>query len=174
MTIGLKPPPPTTFEQDTRARERDETQKHTNTERAADSQGEGEQDDQDAGPSEGFWREFFLLKPDRASLRRFLDELTPTDLLQSEEQTRELFSRSVTTLRGAQGVAVLHALDVRNRENVNPLIVSSLGRCPKGGWVLGNVFVSRSWTLTGARTSRPSASSSPPSSPRSTRTRAPI
>lgn len=64
------------------------------------------------GLSEGFWREFFLLKPDRTSLRRDLDELTPGDLLQIEEQTRELFSRSVKALKGAQGVAELHALDV--------------------------------------------------------------
>lgn len=75
-------------------------------------------DDQDAadinGPhSEGFWREFFLLRPDRTSLRRIFDQLSPADLLHLEEQTRELFSRSVRALKGgdAQGIADLHALD---------------------------------------------------------------
>lgn len=62
--------------------------------------------------SEGFWREFFLLKPDRASLRRILDELSEADLLEMEEQTRELFARSVKTLRGTGGTDRLNALDV--------------------------------------------------------------
>lgn len=31
--------------------------------------------------SEGFWEEFFLLKPDPKSLRRILDSLSPDDLL---------------------------------------------------------------------------------------------
>lgn len=76
-------------------------------------------DDQDAADSsgqhsEGFWREFFLLRPDRPSLRRTFDQLSPADLLHLEEQTRELFSRSVKALKGgdAQGTADLHALDV--------------------------------------------------------------
>ncbi|KAI3395773.1 hypothetical protein diail_904 [Diaporthe ilicicola] len=74
-------------------------------------------DDQDAPDhngqhSEGFWLEFFLLRPDRPSLRRTFDQLSPADLLQLEEQTRELFSRSVKALRGeAPGTADLHALD---------------------------------------------------------------
>ncbi|PSR78533.1 hypothetical protein BD289DRAFT_485987, partial [Coniella lustricola] len=76
-------------------------------------------DDQDAGLdlSEGFWRELFLLKPDRASLRRILDELTPGDLLHFEEQTRELFARAVKTLKKAHaagagaGAAQMNALD---------------------------------------------------------------
>ncbi|KAG8162500.1 hypothetical protein KVR01_008265 [Diaporthe batatas] len=75
-------------------------------------------DDQDAQDSdgqhpEGFWREFFLLRPDRPSLRRLFDRLSPADLLHLEEQTRELFLRSVRALKGgdSQGAADLHALD---------------------------------------------------------------
>ncbi|ROW08565.1 hypothetical protein VPNG_06250 [Cytospora leucostoma] len=60
---------------------------------------------------EGFWTEFFLLKPDRVHLRRILDGLSPGALLQLDEQTRELFSRSVKALRGGQGASDLHALD---------------------------------------------------------------
>lgn len=88
---------------------------HTSTFQPADSR----KDDQDAADSngqhsEGFWREFFLLRPDRPSLRRLFDQLSPADLLHLEEQTRELFSRSVKALKGgdAQGAADLHALDV--------------------------------------------------------------
>jgi len=72
-----------------------------------------QQSDDDREKSEGFWREFFLLKPDRASLRRILDALPPGDLLHLEPQTRQLFARSVAALRDSQGAADLHALDVR-------------------------------------------------------------
>lgn len=62
--------------------------------------------------SEGFWREFFLLRPDRAALRRILDGLGPVDMLALEDHTRELFSRAVAAVKSGQGVADLHALDV--------------------------------------------------------------
>ncbi|KAJ0323898.1 hypothetical protein COL5a_008012 [Colletotrichum fioriniae] len=61
--------------------------------------------------SEGFWREFFLLRPDRAALKRILDGLGPADMLALEEHTRELFARAVTAMKSGQGVADLHALD---------------------------------------------------------------
>jgi hypothetical protein len=32
-------------------------------------------------PSEGFWREFYLLPPDRTFLRRLLDGISPDDTL---------------------------------------------------------------------------------------------
>jgi hypothetical protein len=41
-----------------------------------------QQGDDDREKSEGFWREFFLLKPDRATLNRILLDLSPDDLLQ--------------------------------------------------------------------------------------------
>ena len=40
-----------------------------------------EQDEDDHEKSEGFWKEFFLLKPDKATLQRILRELSPDDLL---------------------------------------------------------------------------------------------
>lgn len=39
------------------------------------------QDEDEEEKSEGFWREFFLLKPSKAELRRILLELSPDDLL---------------------------------------------------------------------------------------------
>ncbi|KAK0614397.1 hypothetical protein B0T14DRAFT_606696 [Immersiella caudata] len=68
-------------------------------------------DDDDGDKSEGFWREFFLLKPDRPALRRILDEIAPGELLHLDLQTRQLFSRAVAALRNPHGVADLHALD---------------------------------------------------------------
>ncbi|KAK1751055.1 hypothetical protein QBC47DRAFT_392134 [Echria macrotheca] len=67
--------------------------------------------DDEGEKSEGFWREFFLLRPDRSSLRRILDEISPNDLLQLDLQTRQLFARAVAALRSTHGVADLHALD---------------------------------------------------------------
>ena len=46
-------------------------------------------------PSDGFWAEFFLLRPDRRALRERLDALTAGDLLVLEVQTRQLFHRAV-------------------------------------------------------------------------------
>ena len=63
---------------------------------------------------EGFWKEFFLLKPDPQSLGRMLDEINPGDLLHLHQaQTRQLFARAVAALRNPYGVADLHALEVR-------------------------------------------------------------
>jgi hypothetical protein len=42
------------------------------------------QDKDDSGHSEGFWREFFLLKPDKPSLQRRLEAIGADDLLNSQ------------------------------------------------------------------------------------------
>jgi hypothetical protein len=39
------------------------------------------QDEEDHEKSEGYWREFFLLKPDKATLQKIIVELSPDDLL---------------------------------------------------------------------------------------------
>ncbi|KAI8672150.1 DUF1741 domain-containing protein [Fusarium sp. Ph1] len=68
-------------------------------------------DDFDEEKTEGFWAEFFLLRPDRAALRRLLNELSPSDVLQFEVRTRELFARAIASVRGGNSFAQLHALD---------------------------------------------------------------
>ncbi|KAL2018194.1 hypothetical protein VTK56DRAFT_1167 [Thermocarpiscus australiensis] len=68
-------------------------------------------DSDDCEKSEGFWKEFFLLRPDRPSLRRILDEIGPNDLLHLQHQTRQFFTQVVATLKNPYGVADLHALD---------------------------------------------------------------
>lgn len=40
-----------------------------------------DKNEDDHDKSEGFWREFFLLKPDKATLHRILIDLSPDDLL---------------------------------------------------------------------------------------------
>ncbi|KAH6621617.1 hypothetical protein B0J18DRAFT_432959 [Chaetomium sp. MPI-SDFR-AT-0129] len=61
--------------------------------------------------SEGFWKEFFLLRPDRPALRKILNDQSPDDLLQLNHQTRQLFAQATTALRRPYGVADLHALE---------------------------------------------------------------
>ncbi|KAJ4142666.1 hypothetical protein NW754_010105 [Fusarium falciforme] len=68
-------------------------------------------DDFDEEKTEGFWAEFFLLRPDRAALRRLLNELSPSDVLQFEVRTRELFARAIASVKGGNSFAQLHALD---------------------------------------------------------------
>jgi hypothetical protein len=70
-------------------------------------------DDDDTEKSEGFWREFFLHRPDRAALRTTLNEIPPAEVLQMEARTRELFSRAVSTLKSGRSNAPSNALDVR-------------------------------------------------------------
>ncbi|RYP01830.1 hypothetical protein DL764_006061 [Monosporascus ibericus] len=72
-----------------------------------------ELDDADAETekSEGFWLEFFLLKPDGASLQNILTDLSPDELISLQPQTRQLFARAVQLLKKGGGVADLHALE---------------------------------------------------------------
>lgn len=59
-------------------------------------------------PGEGFWAEFFLLRPDRRALRQRVDELTAGDLLALEAQTRQLFVRAVAVLLAGSGATGHH------------------------------------------------------------------
>ncbi|QPH09831.1 hypothetical protein C2857_000854 [Epichloe festucae Fl1] len=61
--------------------------------------------------SDGFWREFFLLRPDRQSLRNLLNNIPPSDVLLFEGRTREIFSKAITAVKTGQGLAPQHALD---------------------------------------------------------------
>ncbi|KAI9739466.1 MAG: hypothetical protein M1818_005154 [Claussenomyces sp. TS43310] len=68
-------------------------------------------DEDEGDKSEGFWREFFLLRPDQHSLQQILAELTSVDLLHLQGQTRQLFSRAVSQIRAGKAPADAHALD---------------------------------------------------------------
>lgn len=71
------------------------------------------QEDDDADKSEGFWKEFFLLKPDRKALRTILNNIRPSDILLFEAQTQELFARAIAALKSGHASAPSNALDVR-------------------------------------------------------------
>ncbi|KAI1262308.1 hypothetical protein F5Y18DRAFT_155590 [Xylariaceae sp. FL1019] len=68
-------------------------------------------EDADVDKSEGFWREFFLLKPDRATLLKIVGDLSPDDLIHLQSRTRQLFLRAVGALKTGNGAADLHALE---------------------------------------------------------------
>ncbi|KAL1893305.1 hypothetical protein Sste5346_006482 [Sporothrix stenoceras] len=59
-------------------------------------------------PGEGFWAEFFLLRPDRRALRERLDELSAGALLALEAQTQQLFGRAVSVLLAGSGATGHH------------------------------------------------------------------
>ncbi|KAJ5605662.1 hypothetical protein N7510_008443 [Penicillium lagena] len=65
----------------------------------------------DSEPSEGFWREFFLLPPDRARLHALLDALSPDDILGVQAQTQNLFARAVREAASGVSPADAYALD---------------------------------------------------------------
>jgi len=68
-------------------------------------------DEDDYDKSEGFWREFFLLRPDKATLQRILLEFSPDDLLHLQGQTRQLLSRAIACIKAGSAPADAHALD---------------------------------------------------------------
>ncbi|KAI9804810.1 MAG: hypothetical protein M1825_001178 [Sarcosagium campestre] len=66
---------------------------------------------EEADKPEGFWLEFFLLKPDKAKLHRIVADLGPDDLLQLHCQTRSFFSRAVNHISNASAPSDENALD---------------------------------------------------------------
>ena len=71
------------------------------------------QDDEDHADSDGFWGEFFLLRPDKAALQERLKVLTPEDLLHVQHETQQLFMRAVHQVKAGKAPSDEHALDVR-------------------------------------------------------------
>ena len=74
----------------------------------------------DAEKTDGFWTEFFLLRPDRPALKWILDELGPADILHLDVQTRDLFSRALEAIKIGRNASDVHALEVRTRCVVLP------------------------------------------------------
>ncbi|KAH1910884.1 hypothetical protein KXV57_006746 [Aspergillus fumigatus] len=64
-----------------------------------------------AEPSEGFWREFFLLPPDRAQLALILDRLGPEDTLHLQAQTHHLFARAIKEANSGVSPVNAYALE---------------------------------------------------------------
>ncbi|RMZ88186.1 hypothetical protein DV736_g4577, partial [Chaetothyriales sp. CBS 134916] len=68
-------------------------------------------DDYDSVPTEGFWREFFLLKPDKQRLFDILSPLTANELLHIQTQTQAFFRRSISEAGSARSPQNQNALE---------------------------------------------------------------
>ncbi|KAF2258639.1 DUF1741-domain-containing protein [Lojkania enalia] len=71
----------------------------------------GDDDDDEIDLSEGFWEEFFLLRPDLAGLRRILAALGPDNILHSQAHTQQLFGHAIQRVRQARAPADEVALE---------------------------------------------------------------
>ncbi|KAI4130019.1 MAG: hypothetical protein LQ338_001953 [Usnochroma carphineum] len=60
---------------------------------------------------DGFWQEFFLLRPDKTSLRRRLNRLDADDLLRIQGETQQLFRRAVAQIKSKNVASAEAALD---------------------------------------------------------------
>ncbi|POS86129.1 hypothetical protein EPUL_001364 [Erysiphe pulchra] len=67
--------------------------------------------DDDQETTEGFWRVFFLLKPDKSALLRLIDAISPEDILSLQTETQQLFNRAVKYISIGSGPADLNALE---------------------------------------------------------------
>ncbi|PGG96769.1 hypothetical protein AJ79_09452 [Helicocarpus griseus UAMH5409] len=61
--------------------------------------------------SEGFWRELFLLSPERLCLSQILDIPTPDEILQSHLYTQQLFKRAIKEAASGDFPSNQHALE---------------------------------------------------------------
>ncbi|KAI9820691.1 MAG: hypothetical protein M1827_005060 [Pycnora praestabilis] len=66
----------------------------------------------DIDKSEGFWREFFLLRPDGPNLQRVLVDLSADGLLHLQSQSQQLFWRAVQHVKAGNAPSDEIALDV--------------------------------------------------------------
>ncbi|EAS36117.3 uncharacterized protein CIMG_01471 [Coccidioides immitis RS] len=62
-------------------------------------------------PTEGFWREFLLLPPDRPSLAEMLNRIGPDDMLHIQAQTQRLFARAIRESASGRAPVNSHALE---------------------------------------------------------------
>ena len=81
-------------------------------------------DDQLTIEPDGFWREFFLLKTDKARLWQRLESLSTTDLLQLQHESQQLFAQALAQIKYGLGPMDENALDV----GLNPARFSVFGR----------------------------------------------
>ncbi|KAL8811740.1 MAG: hypothetical protein Q9223_007468 [Gallowayella weberi] len=68
-------------------------------------------EDEEPDFGDGFWNEFFLLRPDRASLQRRLESISVDDLLHIQGATQQLFQQAVARINSGDAVSDGSALD---------------------------------------------------------------
>ena len=70
------------------------------------------QSELDISLSDGFWKEFFLLRPNHAKLQRRLDQISPAELIHFQHESQQLFYHAVSELKRRKGPEDENALDV--------------------------------------------------------------
>ncbi|KAL8799552.1 MAG: hypothetical protein Q9200_007512 [Gallowayella weberi] len=80
-------------------------------------------EDEEPDFGDGFWNEFFLLRPDRASLQRRLESISVDDLLHIQGATQQLFQQAVARINSGDAVSDGSALDVCR---ISRLLLSSV------------------------------------------------
>ena len=70
---------------------------------------------EDQEHSEGYWAEFFLLKPDRKTLNARLEALTADDLLHFQDEGQQLFLHAVNSIKAGRAPSDEVALEVSPR-----------------------------------------------------------
>lgn len=71
-------------------------------------------DDEPVEPSEGFWQEFFLHKPEPAGLKRVLASTAPDEMLHQQAHSQQLFRQAILRIKQAKAPADDIALEVRH------------------------------------------------------------
>ncbi|KAF2708449.1 DUF1741-domain-containing protein [Pleomassaria siparia CBS 279.74] len=69
------------------------------------------EDDEDYDFSDGFWEEFFLLRPDGPGLKRLLGNMAPDDVLHTQAHSQQLFLRAILRVKQAAAPSDEIALD---------------------------------------------------------------
>ena len=77
-----------------------------------------DQDDDRPADSDGFWEEFFLLRPDKVRLEERLEGLRTDDTLHLQHETQQLFHRAINQVKAGRSPNAANALDVRQSEVV--------------------------------------------------------
>lgn len=80
------------------------------------------EDDDISTDSDGFWREFFLLKLDKSRLKQLLETMGADDVIHLQHETQQLFTRAVSQIKLGRTPSAENALDVRSVSLVIVLI----------------------------------------------------
>ncbi|KAL4780730.1 hypothetical protein BJX76DRAFT_350734 [Aspergillus varians] len=89
-----------------------------------------------AEPSEGFWREFFLLPPDRAQLNAILEDLDPDETLDLQSHTQQLFARGIR--EAASGSSPIDSYALEKYTNPSSDVITVLAGLDKVDQVISN------------------------------------
>ncbi|OJI98504.1 hypothetical protein ASPVEDRAFT_123079 [Aspergillus versicolor CBS 583.65] len=87
-------------------------------------------------PSEGFWREFFLLPPDRAQLNGILEALSPDETLSLQSNTQQLFARGIR--EAASGSSPVDSYALEKYTNPSSDVITVLAGLDKVDQVISN------------------------------------